>query len=515
MQPHQFFFGGYALDLTRGRLVRDDCEIDLRPKSFDVLRFLVEHAGQLVSKEEIVKSVWRTVVVTDESLARCICDIRAAIGDDEQRLIRTIPRRGYIFDAPVSLGQATPPAATAETAPPLSVVVLPFANLGGTDNDHFADALTNSLTADLAHLSGAFVIAPQTAFTYKGKPINAWQIGRELGVRYLLGGSLFTGGDRVRVIAHLIDGRTGAQLWADRFDKRRADLLDMQDEITAWLARLVGIKLVAAEGDRAQRERPDALDAIDLTMRGMAIANLPSSLVNERRAQALFEAALRIDPANVNALNGLATTHAHQILSLASNQPAEQLRVAQEAAAKASGIAPLSADTHYGQALVQFAAGEPGRALSECETAIGFNRNHASAHAWRGWMKVFLGRAQETEAHVAKAMRLVPRDPQVPNWHNFLGAANFFLGRIDDAIEHGRKAVEINPTYHIAYFYLAAALALAGKSAAAAEARAVCLRHNPEFNLSRFRKQPRGAHPAYLAQRARLVEGLRLSGLPD
>ena len=252
-------------------------------------------------------------------------------------------------------------------------------------------------------------------------------------------------------------------------------------------------------------------------MRGISIANQPSSRANERRARArrLFKEALRIDPTNVSALNALAMTHVHEILCLAASRPGEQLRVAEEAVAKARTLAPPSADAHYCRGMVQFAAGAPERALREREIALGFDRTHAAAHAWAGWTKIFLGRADDTEAHVIEAMSLVPRDPRIANWHNFLGVANFCLGRIDQAIEHERRAVEINPHYFVGHLFLTAALGSAGRERAAAEAAVGCLRQNPLFTVAQFRSHPRSTDPRYLARHERLVEGLRLSGIPD
>jgi adenylate cyclase len=238
-----FSFESFTLDLRRGCLRREDREVELRPKSFEVLRYLVENAGRLVSKDELIRAVWPNVIVTDESLTRCVSDARLALGDNDQTIIKTVPRRGYLFAAPVSLPPERPdredaidrqPVGTAakpeprETAPLLSIVVLPFANLGGgTEQDYFVDGITESLTTDLSRIRGAFVIASNTASAYRGKAMDARQIGRELGVRYVMEGSVQSGADRIRVNAQLIDAETGAHLWAERFDKPRADVFDM------------------------------------------------------------------------------------------------------------------------------------------------------------------------------------------------------------------------------------------------------------------------------------------------
>jgi TolB-like protein/class 3 adenylate cyclase len=247
-------------------------------------------------------------------------------------------------------------AAPATSGPPrLSTVVLPFANIGGdAAQDYLVDAITDSLTTDLSRIPGLFVIGGNTAFTYRGKRIDARQIGRELGVRYVMEGSVLAGAERIRVNAQLIDAASGEHLWAERFDKPRADIFDMQDEITPRLARSIGIELVAAEGRRAERERPVNMDAVDLTLRGRAILNRPPSVENAQAARALFEAALRLDDRNAEALVGLAGSHIFEVRTFASTEPAKQVRAAEAAIDKALTLVPDSGYAHYVRAEVLF-----------------------------------------------------------------------------------------------------------------------------------------------------------------
>jgi adenylate cyclase len=244
-----FHFEGYTLDLRRACLHAGDREIELRPKSFEMLRYLVENAGRLVSKDELIKAVWPNVTVADESLTRCVSDVRLALGDADQRIIKTLLRRGYLFAAPVSAGpmggsatSGRPPGGpisdfisessltastepTSRSAPRLSLVVLPFANLSGDSaQDYLADVITEGLTAYLSRVRDSFVIARTSALAYKGKAADVKQIGQELGVRYILKGSVQQSARRVRVSAQLVDAHTGAHIWADRFDADRVDL---------------------------------------------------------------------------------------------------------------------------------------------------------------------------------------------------------------------------------------------------------------------------------------------------
>lgn len=227
-----FHFEGCTLDLRRGSLLRGDRDVELRPKSFELLRYLVKNAGRLVSKDELIARLWPNVTVTDESLTRCVSDVRIALDDHAQRMIKTVPRRGYMFAAAVS-ARATIAEPPGQVPPPLSLVALPFVNLGGESQDHFVDGLTDTLTPDLSHILDASVISRDTACAFRGKQADARQIGRELGVRYVIEGSVQSAADKIRINVQLIDADTRTHLWAQRFDKPRTDPLMMQDEISS------------------------------------------------------------------------------------------------------------------------------------------------------------------------------------------------------------------------------------------------------------------------------------------
>jgi tetratricopeptide (TPR) repeat protein len=278
-----------------------------------------------------------------------------------------------------------------------------------------------------------------TAFTFKNKPVDARAVGRELGVRYTLEGSVQGGGDRIRVNAQLIDTETGAHLWAERFDKTRADIFDMQDEITTRLARTVGIELVAAEGRRAERERPNNMDAVDLAMRGWAILNQPLSLRRDRDARKLFEAALRRDDRNIEALIGPALYHTNDLRTFASTNRDEQLCIAEKAITEALVLAPGNALAHFVHANVLHVSGATERSLREFELAITLDHNLAWAHADAGFMKVLLGRAEVAEADLTNAIRLSPRDPGLDRWFSLIGIADLFLGRHASALARLRQ----------------------------------------------------------------------------
>jgi len=428
------------------------------------------------------------------------------------------PVRVYAIAPPGGGDNAPAVAANDGTrpAPRQSIVVLPFTNLGGDEaQDYFVDGITEGLTTDLSRLPGAFVIARNTAFAYRGKARDVRQIGRELGVRYVMEGSVQSGADRIRVNAQLVDAETGAHLWAERFDKPRADLFDMQDEITARLAHSLDLEIVAAESRRAERERPNAMDSVDLAMRGRAIWNQPPSSGRTREARRLFEAALRLDERNVEALIGLAGTHMTDVMGFASDNAPEQIDLAEAAIDKALSLASDHPYAHHCRGQVLYARRATEAALREFELALGLDRNLVWSYALGGMMKIFLGRAEETAADVATAMRRSPREPAIATWHLVTGLADLFLGRLDAAIEQMRRSAGMNPSFGIAFVFLAAAFSLSGNSAEAAEACAAGRRLLSNFTIAKFRRETASGNPVYLAQRERVCDGMRLAGIPQ
>jgi TolB-like protein/Tfp pilus assembly protein PilF len=413
-------------------------------------------------------------------------------------------------EAAASPGPDEPPA------PRLSLVILPFVNISGAEKvDHVANGITETLTTDLSRSSGLFVISRSTACAYKDKAIDARQIGRELGVRYVLEGSVQNAGNRIRINAQLVDAESGAHLWAERFDKQCAELFEIQDEVTTRLARNIHVELIAAESRRAAREHPDRLDAIDHTLQGRAAWNQHLSLEAARKARRFFETAVRLDEHNFDALVGVADCHMWEVNMYASDDRAAQIRAAEAAATKALALVPDSADAHVTYGTVLFAMRVPERALREFNFAVSLDGNLATAHAYLGLMKFFLGRSRETRAHVEEAIRLSPRDPLLFHWHFFVGVADVYLGRAVRGLDRLRKSVEINPNWGLSQFVLAGALALAGLLAEAAEVCAVARRLAPNFTIAKFRGEVPSDNPVYLAQREHFYRGLRLASVPE
>jgi len=421
------------------------------------------------------------------------------------------PIRAYAVGASASAPQA---ALLIASAPRLSVVVLPFVNIGGDpEQDYFVDGVTESLTTDLSRIGGAFVIARNTAFTFKGKAVDVKRLGRELNVRYVLEGSVQRGSNRLRVNVQLIDASSGNHLWAERFEKPLADLFDMQDEIVSRLANALNSQLIEVEARRA--ERTPNPDATDLFFQGAAWLNAGQRPDDLRKARSFFERALHLEPGNVEALVGTAQVDALMATTFLTDDRAERLAAAELAATKALSFAPNHPRAHFFLGMVRIFTDRVPQGIRECELALALDRNLARAYGTIGVAKLLIGQGPETEAHIQQALRLSPRDSFLHVWAMYRGLANFLLRDDTQAVEWFRRSVEENRNYPLAQFFLAAALAQVGALAEARTTALEALALNPSFTIRRFRSNSPSNHPGYLSLRERLHEGLRLAGVPE
>lgn len=363
---------------------------------------------------------------------------------------------------------ASPPAPTPEaasvprplSAPRLSIVVLPFANLSqDPDQQHFADGLTDDLTTDLSRLAGMFVIARNTAFTYKDKSIDAKQIGRDLGVRYVLEGSVRRLGDQVRVNAQLVDADSGAHLWAERFDRDTSDLLAVQNEITNRIAATLHLALVGAEAARPI----DRSDAADYILRGRAAFYRSPTRENYAEAVAWFERALSVDPASAEAKSLLASTLAERALGRMTDTSAEDFARAERLVREVLAVDPRNPLAHYAFGQVLRASRRNEQCIGEYQEALAFNPSWADALAGLGWCKFWVGSLDEAIALQERAIRLSPRDPQIGYWYHRIGQVHLLQSRIQEAIPWLEKGRATIPTFPLAYSFLGAAYALNGE----------------------------------------------------
>ena len=511
-----FRFEGHALDVQRGCLMRGQAELELRPKSFAVLRYLVENANRLVSKDELFKAIWPNVFVTNDSLTQCVREVRLALRDEEQRILKTVPRRGYLFAAAVSVSDGKHQVHEAQAAAPrLSIAVLPFTNLSNDrEQEYLADGLTDSLTTDLSHIPGCFVIARSSAFTYKGKAVEARQVGRELGVRYLLEGSVQKGGTRIRVNVQLIDAQTGNHLWAERYDREVADVLTVQDEITCRTALSLDVALPEAEAVRGLRDRPTNPDAADLCMRGWSIWNRKVTPSNIDEALRFFEDALRIDPSSIAASIGVARMNIAQVLNHSCKDRELNIKVAEDNVARALNREPRNALAHLTRGLVLRVQGKPETSLAAFRRTIELNPNEVRAYVAIGESEYLLGRAEEAISALQHALRLDPREHRT-NIFAMLGWCNLLLGRDDEAIDWFLRSIQHNPEARRSHLWLACAFALKGMDDRALAELATFRKLMPGYTLTKNSTVDASDNPVFVRQRQRLYAALQRIGVPD
>jgi adenylate cyclase len=398
----------------------------------------------------------------------------------------------------------------------LSIVVLPFENLSGDkEQDYFADGITDDLTTDLSHLFD-FVIARGTAFTYKGKPVDAKQIGRELGVRYVLEGSVRRLEDKVTLNAQLISTETGAHVWADRFDGERSRLGQLQMEFVARLANSLGVELVKAEALRAARERPNNPDAVDLEMRGLA-AYQSWGLDSVKEALGYFERALRLDPGHTGAKIGLAQALIDRFMWLGGGDEAVDIPRAESLVASALSAEPNNASAHYTKANLFTAKKQFNDQFAEIDAAIENNQNFAQAYATRGDMLTWAGRAAESIAEDETALRLSPRDPGRNLWQFGICHAFTHLAQWEKALEWCQKSIATDAGTWFPYVDIAAANAWLGRDAEAKAAIAGLLKVYPGFTVQSYADIAARVtyNPTFAQQIQRIIEGLRKAGLPE
>jgi TolB-like protein/class 3 adenylate cyclase/Flp pilus assembly protein TadD len=441
-----------------------------------------------------------------------------AVTDLGDKDLKNIAEKVRVFSLevgkPAQAKAVGPPIPTEAAGPPrLSIVVLPFANIGGDpEQEYFVDGVTESLTTDLSRISGSFVIARNTAFTYKGKHVDVKQIGRELNVRYVLEGSVQRGGNRMRVNVQLIDAETGNHLWAERFDKPVADLFDMQDEIVARLANQLRSELIAVEARWAERvQHPES---IDLYFRGMASVHIGGSPANLSQARDFFEQAVTLNPDNVEALVGLAHCDAYLGGGLFGPDRTARLTAAATALDRVLSLAPNNASAHQNVGHLMVFTNRATQALSELERALKLDPNLAAAHASIGLAKITLGRAEETERHIEEALRLSPLDVTAYLWVAFAGFAKACLGLDEEAVTRLRRAIELNRNYPIAHFWLGAALARLGRIEEAGRSVRVGLTFDPGYSIRNARAGAMSDNAIYLKQREHIYEAMRKAGVP-
>jgi len=407
----------------------------------------------------------------------------------------------------------------AGSPPDLSIAVLPFTALGSDPGqDYLADIITEELTTGLSRIKGSFVIARSTAFTYKGKAVDVRQIGRDLGVRYVLEGSEQHSGSRVRVNAQLISTETGAHLWAEQFDADMTEMLQMQDEIVTRLARTLQLQLVEIEAARVAHAHPDNLDAEDLAMRCQT--TLTNSKLGSREvegAYAFCERALKIDPRNSRALSNLAFKYIDRVLNVQTSDREGDIRRGEELVSRALAIDPNSAQTHFAKSELLLTEKRFDEAVAESERVLVLDPSFVSAYNALGTAYCFLGQPEKAIKYAEKALRLSPRDPYLYTFQFEKGFALSMLGRDDEALEWVTLSTAAAPEWPLPQAMRASLLALTGQTAEAQATlqRYLALSASTAKTIDQWKEQMPSASPVFLAYAGRLADGLRKAGLPE
>jgi TolB-like protein len=523
----RYLFTNHVLDTERRELRRGSRPVAVEPQVFDLLVHLVENREHVVSKDDLIASVWSGRIVSDSTLTSRINAARKAVGDsgEEQKLIRTIARKGLRFvgsvqtqpDGPEPASPAVRPAddmrEPARPALPLpdrpAIAVLPFTNMtGDPEQEYFSDGISEDIITALSKLRWFFVIARNSSFIYKGKAVHMKQIAEELGIGYVVEGGVRRDGGRVRITAQLNDAATGSHIWAERYDRELADVFAVQDEITEAIVAAIEPQLYAAENFRARHKPPDSLDAWDLLMRALSHywrVTRQDNMV----AQALLEKAAAIDPNYGRALGVLATSHtfgAHMGWEdMAAIAPIAE-RAAQ-AAILADGEDPWA---HHALGCVYLFARRFDDSLKEFEMALRLNPNFSLAQGYYGLTLSYCGRWEEGVLAAGRALRLSPRDPFSAIYNGIASYAQFVGHNYEEAMRLAREGIRLRADFVGAHRVLTASAGMAGQDAVAATALTELRRVQPNISLAWIAIQMPIKQDA---DRERYLEGFRRAGL--
>nr|WP_298683213.1 winged helix-turn-helix domain-containing tetratricopeptide repeat protein [uncultured Dongia sp.] len=519
-----FAFENYLLDPDRRELTRGSEVISIGPQVFDLLLYLLRNRDHVASKDDLFEAVWEGRIVSESTLTSHINAVRKAIGDTgaEQRLIRTVARKGLRFVGEVreetSSGPRAEPSDATDAAPALvlpdkpSIAALPFHNLSGDpEQEYFADGVVEDITAALSRMRWLFVVARNSSFTYKGRVVDVKQVGRELGVRYILEGSVRKASNRIRITGQLIDATTGAHIWADRFEGTLDDIFDLQDQITTSVVGAISPELERAEIDRAKRKPTENLDGYDFYLRGMAHFHRGTrDAIDE--ALPLFYEAIRHDPDYASAYGMAAWCHFwRKINGWMTDRTAEMTEGARLARrAVELGQDDAVALTRGGHALGHF-GGDLDSCMALLDRALVLNPNLSAAWYLGGYQRVARGQQDAAIEYFSRAMRLSPLDPEMVRMEAGTALAHLLARRFDDASSWAGKAFSRLPSFLLTSVVIAASHALADQMDEAQQAMQRLRRLDPALRISNLKDW---LPLKRLEDRATLAEGLGKAGLP-
>ncbi len=528
-----FSFSGHALDTDRRELRRGADPIAVEPQVFDLLVFLLQNRERVVTKEDLVDAVWGSRIVSDSTMTSRINAARKAIGDsgERQELIRTLARKGLRFVGAVTVqpdaGQpdfrnaapmAAPTAADRNQDRPRStparadrpaIAVLPFVNMSGdSEQEYFSDGISEDIITALSKLRWFFVIARNSSFIYKGRAVHIRQIADEVGVGYVVEGSVRKGGDRVRITVQLNDVATGSHIWAERYDRNLADVFAVQDEITEAIVAAIEPQIYATEHFHSQRAAPNSLDAWDLVMRALSHywrVTRQDNLV----AQALLEKAIAIDANYGQALGVLAASH-----SFSAHMGWADMATAVPLAERAA-LAAILADSedpwaHYALGGAYLYNRRFDDSLAEFELALRLNPSFSLAQGYHGLALTYCGRWEEGIVAARRAIRLSPRDPYASIYCGIAAYAHYVGRDYAEAMRLAREGIRQRSDFVGAHRVLTAAAGMAGQPEVGGAALQELRRAQPNISLAWIACQMPIQQPAELEH---YLEGFRRSGL--
>jgi TolB-like protein len=518
-----FSFNQFYLDTERRELRGPTGLISVEPQVFDFLVYLIRNRDRVVSKDDIIAAIWDGRIVSESVLTTRLNAARSAIGDSgaAQRLIKTLPRKGMRF-----VGNVREEQAFATAAPPgqrrvistvldlpdrPSIVVLPFINMSGDqDQEYFADGTIEDIITALSRFRNLFVIARNSSFVYKNQAVNVKEVGRDLGVRYVLEGSVRKAADRVRITAQLIDASTGAHLWADRFDGELNDIFDLQDDVTTRVVNAIAPRMEQAEAARAKRKPTESLDAYDYLLRGTdsLYRQTPEGIDEALR---LLKRAIELDPEYGAAYGTAAYCYAMRKSSgWRREQDIEEASRLGRTAARL-GDDDAVALSRAGHA-VAYVAEDLDAGARFIDRALELNSNLALAWFHSGWLRVWLGDSDIAIQHFVRFKRMSPVDPMLIRMNSGIAFAHVLAGRYDEASSHAAQALSENPNSHQALRVGAMGHALAGRMERAQKIMERLRQIDPALRISNLRQLTPLRRPQDMA---RYAEGMRKAGLPE
>ena len=515
-------FEGFRLDRRSGALFRRDergvfAPITMGSRALDILGLLVERSGDLVSRAAIMSAVWPEMVVEDSNLNVQIAALRRVLdeGRTDGSCIQTVPGRGYRFTAAVTRANAA--TLPSDAVPPLpdkpSLAVMPFQNMSGDpEQEYFADGMVEEIITVLSRYPSLFVIARNSSFTYKGRAIDVKEVGRELGVRYVLEGGLRKAGNRIRVTAQLVEAETGKHVWAERYDRNLTDIFAVQDEVTEAVTIAIAPAIAAAEQQRALRKPLESLDAWAAYQRGLW--HLGKNIAEDNAlAHKFFRQAIDLDTNFGGGYRGLAyaqfqaSAGGFRAFSLPETQSS-----AEALARRAVALDGTDAEARAFLGEMLLYRGDREGALAEAERALAMTPNLASAHGWRGAALIFSGRPKEGLTSLETCIRLDPRDPLLALRLNHVALGLYFCREYEAAIEAAKRGIRSHPDFPSTYRWLAAALGQIGRTAESKDALEKAIAVAPASFDTFVRRRVPWHRPE---DHAHMLEGLRKAGLPE